>query len=107
MWGYAEFLPLHDGKTPRGDVGGTPLIASNKFAARWGVKNLFIKNDALCFPSLSFKDRDVATALVAARRFRFQTVGCSSTGTLANAVAAPASQQSFAASVAIPANLAP
>jgi threonine synthase len=107
MWRYAEFLPLHDGKTPRGDVGGTPLIASNKLAARWGVKNLFIKNDAVCFPSLSFKDRVVATALVAARRFGFQTVGCSSTGNLANAVAAQAAQQGFDACVFIPADLEP
>src|SRR5258708_7808 len=107
MWGYAEFLPLHDGKTPRGDVGGTPLIASNKLAARWGVKNLFIKNDAVCFPSLSFKDRVVATALVAARRFGFQTVGCSSTGNLANAVAAQGAQQGCAGCVLIPADLEP
>src|SRR5260221_925295 len=107
MWGYAEFLPLHDGKAPRGDVGGTPLIASNKLGARWGVKDLFIKNDAVCFPSLSFKDRVVATALVAARRFGFQSVGCSSTGNLANAVAAQAAEQGFDAGVFIPADLEP
>src|ERR1700740_3498368 len=105
MWRYAEFLPLHGGNAPRGDVGGTPLIASNKLAARWGVKNLFIKNDAVCFPSLSFKDRVVATALAAARRFGFQTVGCSSTGNLANAVAAQSAQQGFDACVFIPADL--
>src|SRR5258708_11047898 len=107
MWRYAEFLPLHGGNAPRGDVGGTPLIASNKLAARWGVKNLFIKNDAVCFPSLSFKDRVVATALAAARRFGFTTVGCSSTGNLANAVAAQAAQQGFDACVFIPADLEP
>jgi threonine synthase len=107
MWRYAEFLPLHDGNAPRGDVGGTPLVASRKLAARWGVKNLFIKNDAVCFPSLSFKDRVVATALAAARRFGFQTVGCSSTGNLANAVAAQAAQQGFDACVFIPADLEP
>src|SRR3979490_594481 len=38
MWRCAEFLPLHDGNAPRGDVGGTPLVASRKLAARWGVK---------------------------------------------------------------------
>src|SRR5260370_10057582 len=107
MWRYAEFLPLHDGKTPRGDVGGTPLIASNKLAARWGVKNLFIKYDAVCFPSLSFKDRVVATALVAAPRFGFPNVGCSSTGNLANAVAAQAAQQGLRARAFVPAGLGP
>ena len=107
MWRYAEFLPLHEGYAAGGDVGGTPLVASTKLAARWGVKNLFIKNDAVCFPSLSFKDRVVATALAAARRFGFQTVGCSSTGNLANAVAAQAAQQGFDACVFIPADLEP
>ena len=91
----------------RGDIGGTPLIASSKLAAHWGVKNLFLKNDAVCFPSLSFKDRVVGTALAAARRFGFETVGCSSTGNLANAVAAQAAQQGFDACVFIPADLEP
>src|SRR5260370_15829859 len=50
--------------------------------------------------SLSFKDRVVATALSAARRFNFTTVGCSSTGNLANAVAAQAAQQGFDACAA-------
>jgi threonine synthase len=61
----------------------------------------------VCFPSLSFKDRVVATALAAARRFGFETVGCSSTGNLANAVAAQAAQQGFDACVFIPADLEP
>ena len=50
--------------------GGTPLVAANHLAPKLGLKNLYIKNDAVCFPSLSFKDRVVATALVAARRFK-------------------------------------
>ena len=107
MWRYAEFLPLPEGYVAPSAVGGTPLVAASKLAARWGVKNLFIKNDAVCFPSLSFKDRVVATALAAARRFGFRTVGCSSTGNLANAVAAQAAQQGFDACVFIPADLEP
>lgn len=105
MWRYAEFLPLPKGFTAPSAIGGTPLVASRKLAQHWGMKNLFIKNDAVCFPSLSFKDRVVATALVAARRFGFQTVGCSSTGNLANAVAAQAAQQGLDACVFIPADL--
>jgi len=107
MWRYAELLPLQDGFSPTGAVGGTPLVRSHKLAARWGLDNLYIKNDAVCFPSLSFKDRVVATALAAARRFQFATVGCSSTGNLANAVAAQAAQQGFDACVFIPADLEP
>jgi threonine synthase len=107
MWRYSEFLPLPDDFIPASATGGTPLVRASKLAARWGLDNLFIKNDAVCFPSLSFKDRVVATALAAARRFEFTTVGCSSTGNLANAVAAQAAQQGFDACVFIPADLEP
>ena len=107
MWRYAELLPLPEGFSPPNATGGTPLVPAANLAARWGVKNLFLKNDAVCFPSLSFKDRVVGTALVAARRFEFATVGCSSTGNLANAVAAQAAQQGFDACVFIPADLEP
>jgi len=107
MWRYFELLPLPDDFAARSAVGGTPLVASRKLAAKWGLKNLYFKNDAVCFPSLSFKDRVVATALAAARRFNFATVGCSSTGNLANAVAAQAAQQGFDACVFIPADLEP
>ena len=107
MWRYSELLPLPQGYTGPNAVGGTPLVASRKLGREWGIKNLYFKNDAVCFPSLSFKDRVVATALAAARRFGFETVGCSSTGNLANAVAAQAAQQGFEACVFIPADLEP
>jgi len=107
MWRYSEFLPVPEDFQPPNAVGGTPLLVANHLAIKLGVKKLYIKNDAVCFPSLSFKDRVVATALIAARRFRLETVGCSSTGNLANAVAAQAAQQGFDACVFIPADLEP
>src|ERR1700737_4722390 len=107
MWRYSELLPLPEGYVAPGPVGGTPLVAARKLAAKWGVKNLYLKNDAVSFPSLSFKDRVVATALAACRRFGFKTVGFSSPGNLANAVAAQAAQQGFDACVFIPADLEP
>ena len=107
MWRYSEFLPVPENFQPPNAVGGTPLVAANRLADKLGLKNLYVKNDAVCFPSLSFKDRVVATALVAARRFNLETVGCSSTGNLANAVAAQAAQQGFDACVFIPADLEP
>ena len=107
MWRYAEFLPLPQGFTPSQPIGGTPLVKSRKLGLQLGIKNLYFKNDAVCFPSLSFKDRVVATALAAARRFGFETIGCSSTGNLANAVAAQGAQQGFDTCVFIPADLEP
>jgi threonine synthase len=107
MWRYSEFLPVPEKFQAPSAVGGTPLVAAPKLAARLGLgeQDLYLKNDAVCFPSLSFKDRVVGTALVAARRFGFETVGCSSTGNLANAVAAQSAQQGFDACVFIPADL--
>ena len=107
MWRYSEFLPLPQGFAPSQPIGGTPLVKSRNLGSRLGVKNLYFKNDAVCFPSLSFKDRVVATALAAARRFGFETIGCSSTGNLANAVAAQGAQQGFDTCVFIPADLEP
>jgi threonine synthase len=107
MWRYSEFLPLPQGFTPSQPIGGTPLLKSRKLGPQVGIKNLYFKNDAVCFPSLSFKDRVVATALAAALRFGFETIGCSSTGNLANAVAAQGAQQGFDTCVFIPADLEP
>ena len=107
MWRYSEFLPLPQGYSPSQPVGGTPLVKSQNLGDRLGVRNLYFKNDAVNYPTLSFKDRVVATALAAARRFGFQTIGCSSTGNLANAVAAQGAQQGFDTCVFIPADLEP
>jgi len=57
------------------------------------------------YPTLSFKDRVVAVAINKAREFGFDTVGCSSTGNLANAVAAQAAAGGFKAFIFVPADL--
>jgi len=107
MWRYAEFLPLPQGYASSQPIGGTPLVKSRKLSERLGVNNLYFKNDAVDYPTLSFKDRVVATALAAAHRFGFKTIGCSSTGNLANAVAAQGAQHGFDTCVFIPADLEP
>lgn len=105
IWRYAELLPVPEGQVPSLPVGGTPLVPAARLAKDWGLGDLHIKNDAVCFPSLSFKDRVVAVALTAAKRFGFEIVGCSSTGNLANAVAAQAVRAGLAAWIFIPADL--
>jgi len=107
IWRYAGLLPLAADYQPSLPVGGTPLLPAPRLAPKWGLHHLYVKNDAVCFPSLSFKDRVVAVALAAARRFGFNVVSCSSTGNLANAVAAQAVRQGFEAWVFIPADLEP
>src|SRR5437899_9776868 len=107
IWRYAELLPLPENFRPSLPVGGTPLVPAPRLAKDWGLANLYIKNDAVCFPTLSFKDRVVAVALATAREFGFDTVGCSSTGNLANAVAAQAVRSGLHAWIFIPADLEP
>src|ERR1700720_2543854 len=62
MWRYAELLPLPEGFEPRLPVGFTPLFQASHLAERLGAgaQKLYIKNDAVCLPTLSFKDRVVA-----------------------------------------------
>ncbi len=105
MWRYREFLPLEGEPTVGPQVGGTPLIRADRLADELGVKTLWIKNDAVNFPTLSFKDRVVSVALSKAREFGFKTVGCASTGNLANSVAANAAQAGLEAYIFIPADL--
>jgi threonine synthase len=105
MWRYQEFLPLDGEPTVGQEVGGTPLLKADRLADALGVQSLWIKNDAVNFPTLSFKDRVVAVALSKAREFGFTTVGCASTGNLANSVAANAAAAGLEACILIPADL--
>src|SRR5216683_2015485 len=107
MWRYAALLPLPEGFRPSLPVGFTPLLNAPHLAERLETNRLFIKNDAVCLPTLSFKDRVVAVALAQARNFGFDTVACSSTGNLANSVAAQAARGGFKAWIFIPADLEP
>lgn len=105
MWRYQELLPLEGEPTVGLQVGGTPLVRADRLAAELGVEHLWIKNDAVNFPTLSFKDRVVAVALSKAREFGYTTVGCASTGNLANSVAANAASAGLTSYILVPADL--
>jgi threonine synthase len=105
IWRYISLLPIPDGFQPDLPVGFTPLVRANNLGKRIGATNLYVKNDAVCFPTLSFKDRVVSVALANARKFGFDTVGCSSTGNLANAVAAQSARLGLKATILVPADL--
>jgi threonine synthase len=85
--------------------GGTPLIRAERLGAVLGIRELYIKNDAVSHPTLSFKDRVVAVALSKAREFGFKAVGCASTGNLANSVSANAAASGLPAYILIPHDL--
>jgi len=107
LWRYRELLPLPPAFRPSLPTGFTPLLSAPHLGEQIGSRNLYLKNDAVCLPTLSFKDRVVAVALANARHFDFDTVACSSTGNLANAVAAQAAREGFKAWIFIPSDLEP
>ena len=107
IWRYAALLPIPEGFRPDLPVGFTPLIRAKNLGKRIGANKLYIKNDAVCFPTLSFKDRVVSVALANAQKFGFDVVGCSSTGNLANSVAAQAARLGLKATILVPADLEP
>jgi threonine synthase len=105
MWRYRELLPVVSDPTVGTQVGFTPLVKADRLAKRLGIRELWIKNDTVNYPSLSFKDRVVSVALSRARELGFDTVACASTGNLANSVAANAASAGLRAYVFIPSDL--
>jgi threonine synthase len=105
LWRYRELLPI-DGEPQVGlNSGFTPLVKADRLAKELGVEALYIKDDTVVHPTLSFKDRVVAVALTKAREFGFDTVACASTGNLAHSVSAHGARAGFDRFIFIPATL--
>src|ERR1700758_2532538 len=102
LWRYKEWLPFDGDPVWSLDSGFTPLIDAPALARRLRVARAWVKNDTVSHPSLSFKDRVVAAAINAAAAFGLDTIGCASTGNLANAVAAHAARAGLTAWIFIP-----
>src|SRR2546425_10496739 len=105
LWRYKEWLPFDGDPVWSLDTGFTPLVDAPALARRFGVARVWVKNDTVPHPSLSFKDRVVAAAINAAAAFGLDTIGCASTGNLANAVAAHAARAGLKAWIFVPAEL--
>ena len=105
IWRYRPFLPVETNTPIDVGTGMTPLVQAHRLARRLGLKKLYLKNDAVNMPTLSFKDRVVSVALTRARELGFTTVSCASTGNLANSTAAIAAHAGLDCCVFIPADL--
>jgi threonine synthase len=105
LWRYREWLPFDGAPALSLDTGFTPLVEAPRLAVRLGVGRAWVKNDTVSHPSLSFKDRVVTTAINAAHAFGLTTLGCASTGNLANAVAAHAARAGLDAWIFVPEDL--
>jgi threonine synthase len=106
IWRYADLLPVAAPADQRLPAGLTPLVAAPRLAAAVGVRELWLKLDT-ANPTHSFKDRVVAVACAKALETGATTLACSSTGNLANAVAARAAAEGIEAAVICPADLEP
>jgi threonine synthase len=107
LWRYREFLPIEGRIRHSLDTGMTPLVESPALARRLGVARAWLKNDSVSHPTLSFKDRVVASAINAAHALGLDTIACASTGNLANATAAHAARAGIPAWIFIPHDLEP
>lgn len=105
MWRYRELLPIDNDPTDGLCTGWTPLIRAKNLEKALGVRELYIKDDSVNHPTLSFKDRVVAVALSKAKEFGFDTVACASTGNLANSVAAQSAITRLKSYIFIPSDL--
>ena len=105
MWRYKELLPIDGEPSVGAQVGYTPLVRADNLAKALGLRELYIKNDAVNYPTLSFKDRVVSVALSRARELGFKIAACASTGNLANSVAANAAACGMESFVFIPYDL--
>ena len=106
IWRYADLLPVDPPRDARLAPGLTPLVWAPRLAEAVGVGELWLKLDT-ANPTHSFKDRVVAVAAQKALELGFTTIACSSTGNLANAVAARAAAEGIEAAVFCPADLEP
>ena len=104
---YRELLPITGEPRTGFGSGFTPLVPAPRLAERLGVRELYIKDDGVNHPTLSYKDRVVSVAATRAVELGFTTFGCASTGNLGNSVAAHAARLGLRCFVFIPDDLEP
>src|SRR5437870_91318 len=105
LWRYRELLPIAGEPRTGFNSGFTPLVRCDRLAQRLGVSELYIKDDSVNHPTLSYKDRVVAVAATRAVELGFKVLACASTGNLANSVAAHAARLGMECCVFIPESL--
>jgi threonine synthase len=98
MWRYRALLPL--GPADHTAPGWTPLLRADRLSDAVGVE-LHLKLET-ANPTHSFKDRIAALARAAAVEHGIETLACSSTGNLGDALASQAAAAGLEAIVLVP-----
>jgi threonine synthase len=107
LWRYRELLPIAGEPLTGFNSGFTPLVRCDRLARRLGLRELYLKDDSVNHPTLSYKDRVVSVAATRAVELGFKVLSCASTGNLANSVSAHAARLGLDCCVFIPDNLEP
>jgi threonine synthase len=105
LWRYRELLPITGEPQTGLHSGFTPLVRCTRLAERLGIRELYIKDDSVNHPTLSYKDRVVSVAATRAKELGCTVLACASTGNLANSVSAHAARLGMECCVFIPDNL--
>ena len=105
LWRYRELLPLEGEPTDGFFSGFTPLQPAPNLARALGMKEVYVKNDGLNYPTLSYKDRVVPVSLSRAKELGFKVAACATTGNLGNAVAAHSAKAGMPCVIFIPKGL--
>jgi len=86
IWAFDFLLPFEEEvDPPELLIGNTPLYKSDSLARKYGVAELFVKDDGRN-PTASFKDRASAIAVAKAKAKGFDTIFCASTGNAASSL---------------------
>jgi len=99
---YKDYLPVTPA-TPMLTIGegDTPLVRSDRLAARVGCAELYLKFEG-CNPTGSFKDRGMVVAVAKAIEEGSKAIICASTGNTSASAAAYAAQSGLDCIIVIP-----
>ena len=102
MWRYRELLPVPFESQPVSlGEGQTPLLICSRLAARYGLNDLWIKDESH-LPTGSFKSRGLTMAITMAHHFGVRRVALPSAGNAGGAAAAYAARAGMEAYVFMP-----
>ncbi len=104
LWRYLPLLPVEDPGfegTALHSAGMTPVYKSDKLAAKFGVGNLWIKDEGRN-PTASFKDRASSILIARAKQIGAETIATASTGNAGAALAGMAAASGWKAVIFAP-----
>jgi threonine synthase len=107
LWRYRELLPILGEPATGFHSGFTPLVRAARLARALGVDDLYLKDDSVNHPTLSYKERVVSVGITRALELGFGTIACASTGNLANSVAAHSARLGLPCFVFVPDSVEP